>query len=153
MTKLRIIPYNDQHADDFKRINWQWLEQYNLLEPRDIEVLSNPKETILDAGGAIFIAEYDGKVIGTAALMREHDGTVELAKMGVIEEFRGRGISKLLLDACLQKARDWKARKVVLFSNHQLSSALSLYKKYGFRDIPVTGSPFDTADVKMELKL
>lgn len=35
----------------------------------------------------------------------------------------------------------------------RLETALKLYEKYGFRHVEVTGAPFETADVKMELIL
>jgi N-acetylglutamate synthase-like GNAT family acetyltransferase len=116
-------------------------------------VLDDPRGTILDRGGYIWLAKADDRIAGSAALMKEHDGEYELAKMAVTAEYRGRGISKLLIETCLNKAKTIHAKKISLFSNHQLLTALKLYEKYGFRRIPVKDSPFETADVKMELLL
>jgi len=85
--------------------------------------------------------------------MKEHDGVFELAKMAVAKKYQGKGISKLLLQRCLQEAKNLHAQKVTLFSNHQLQTALKLYEQFGFRHIFVEDSPFLTADVKMELAL
>jgi GNAT superfamily N-acetyltransferase len=150
---LHIIPYSAQHATDFKNLNLEWLDHYNLLESHDLMVLDDPQGTILASGGAIYLAEEDGRILGTAALMLEEYGVYELAKMTVSKDARGRGISKLLIEACLKKAHDLKAKKITLFSNHQLTTAISLYKKYGFKHVEVKDSPFLTADVKMELVL
>ena len=60
-----------------------------------------------------------------------HD-VYELAKMSVTESWQGKGISKLLLESCLQKAEELGALRIELFSNHQLKNALKLYEKYGF---------------------
>ena len=73
--------------------------------------------------------------------------------MFVTKKLRGRGISKLLIEECIAKAKELKAKKIILFSNHQLTSALGLYEKYGFTHVAVEDSPFETADVKMELIL
>ncbi|MGE5106963.1 MAG: GNAT family N-acetyltransferase, partial [Sphingobacteriales bacterium] len=73
--------------------------------------------------------------------------------MSVDENYQGKGIGKLLLEACINKAKEIGANKLELFSNHQLTTALSLYKKYGFHHVAVTNSPFETADVKMEMNL
>lgn len=116
-------------------------------------MLDRPRETILNDGGVIFLAEMNGEIIGSAALMREHDDTYELAKMAVAKEFRGQGISKRLLEACLEHARSAKAKKVVLFSNHQLKAALGLYERSGFTYVELKDSPFKTADIKMEMDL
>ena len=150
---IEIIEYADVYAGDFRQINQEWLELYNLMEDYDMAVLSNPRGTIIDGGGVIYLARAGEKIIGTAALIREHDGVYELAKMGIIPEWRGKGISKLLIGQCLGKAKELGARKIVLFSNDQLKTALALYERYGFRHIDVTDSPFVTANVKMELVL
>ncbi len=55
------------------------------------------------------------------------------------------------MDRCLAKARELGAVKIELYSNHQLKPALKLYEQYGFMYIEVKDSPFETADIKMEL--
>jgi GNAT superfamily N-acetyltransferase len=150
---IRIIDYEEKHHDDFRRLNMEWLEKYNLAESHDLEVLDDPKGTILDRGGVIYMAEEDGQLIGSAALMKEAEGIYELAKMAVAPRWRGKGISKLLIEKCLDTARSWNATKVTLYSNSQLQTALSLYKKYGFYHIGTENSPYVTADVRMELNL
>lgn len=150
---ITISAYEDQYQPDFRRLNMEWLEKYALTEPHDLEVLDDPRGAVLNKGGFIFLA-FDGpKVIGTAGLYREPDNSFELVKMTVDPGYRGRGISKLLLDRCISAARDAGAGLVFLFSSSKLSTALQLYEKYGFRHVPVENSPFETADVKMELSL
>ena len=148
---MELIEYHDQFAADFKRINLEWLDKYHLTEEPDLRILNDPKGTVLNGGGVIYLARENGEIIGSAALIREHDHVFELAKMTVVPEWRGKGVSRLLMDKCLDKARELKAKKVVLFSNSQLTAALSLYAKYGFKHIEIIDSPLKTADVKMEL--
>ena len=150
---VRIIDYQDQHHEAFRRLNLEWLEKYNLAESHDLEVLDDPKSTILDRGGVIYMAEDNDQLVGSAALIKEEDGVYELAKMAVAPEWRGHGISKLLIEKCLDTARSWNAKKITLYSNSQLQTALNLYKKYGFYHIANENSPYVTADVRMELNL
>src|SRR5262245_28644580 len=110
--QINIIPYADRHQPAFKQLNLEWLDAYNLTEPRDVEVLDNPRETILDTGGTILIAEENGQVVGSAALMKEHDSIYELAKMGVSKTHQGKGISKLLLEECLRQAKTLGATRI-----------------------------------------
>jgi putative acetyltransferase len=152
-TGIQIIEYKNQYQQEFKSLNLEWLDKYNLTESQDLMVLDDPKGTILDRGGFIWLAMDDNKLIGSAALMKEHEGEYELAKMAVTAEYRGRGISKQLIETCLRKAKEIGAKKLSLFSNHQLVTALKLYEKYGFYYVEVEDSPFETADVKMELVL
>jgi N-acetylglutamate synthase-like GNAT family acetyltransferase len=139
-------------------LNLEWLDKYNLTESHDLIVLDDPQETILDKGGFIWLAKtgsgnYEDEIVGTAALMNEGDGIFELVKMSVTEKWQGKGISRMLMETCLNKAKEIGVKKLVLFSNHQLKMALGLYEKYGFRHVEVKDSPFETADVKMELIL
>jgi len=153
MEEIQIIPYAAQYAEDFRRLNLEWLDHYHLTESHDLMVLDDPQGTILDRGGAIYLAKAGEEIVGSAALMKEHEGVYELAKMAVTQAFRGKGISKLLIEKCLEKAIQFQAKKVTLFSNHQLLTALHLYEQYGFRHVEVKDSPFETADVRMELVL
>jgi putative acetyltransferase len=146
-----IIEYEDQYHDAFRELNLEWLDKYNLTEEPDLMVLNDPRGTIINQGGYIWLAKHDAVIIGSSALIKEHDGVFELAKMSVAREWQGKGISKLLIEVCLQKAKDVKATKLELFSNHQLLAALKLYERYGFKYVEMKDSPFATADVKMEL--
>jgi N-acetylglutamate synthase-like GNAT family acetyltransferase len=150
---IEIIDYTDDYAEDFRTLNLEWLDKYHLTESHDLEVINHPKEAILDNGGYIFLAKDENKIIGTAGLANEGDSVYELVKMAVAPAFRGRGISKLLIEKCLNKARELKAKKIFLYSNSQLQTAITLYKKYGFVHVDASNSPLVTADVKMELIL
>ena len=153
MINCQIIEYKDAHHAAFRDLNVEWLDRYNLKESHDLQILDDPDGAILKRGGYIYLAQVENRIVGSAALMKEHEHVYELAKMAVAIEYRGMGISKLLLEKCLEKAKDLKATKITLFSNHQLKAALGLYEKYGFEHVPVVDSPFLTADVKMELVL
>ena len=150
---IEIIDYSDEYANDFKQLNLEWLNKYNLAESHDLEIINDPKRTILNNGGCIYLAKDGDKIIGTAGLANEGNSVFELVKMAVAPAFQGRGISKMLMDKCLNRARELKAKKIFLYSNSQLITAIGLYKKYGFVHVDASNSPLVTADVKMELSL
>lgn len=150
---IEIIPYQNKYQPDFKRLNLEWLDKYNLTESHDLEILEDPDGTVIAGGGCIFLAKEEDEIVGTAGLWRENDEEYELVKMAVDPVYRGKGISKLLLDKCLAEAKQLNAGRIILFSNSQLKTALKLYEMYGFRHVAVENSPFETADVKMELVL
>lgn len=148
-----ICPFEDRFAGAFKEMNLEWLDKYGLTESHDLQVLDDPRGTIITPGGFIFLALEDGIPVGSAALMKEGVDHFELAKMTVVPAMRGRGISKLLISRCINKAKESGAERLFLFSNHQLTTALQLYTGFGFKHVPVVDSPFETADVRMELDL
>jgi N-acetylglutamate synthase-like GNAT family acetyltransferase len=150
---IEIIDYTDKYADDFKQLNLEWLNKYNLAESHDLKIINHPRETIIDRGGYVYLAKDGDKIVGTAGLANEGNSIFELVKMAVVPPYQGKGISKLLLEKCLNKAREQSAKKIFLYSNSQLIPAITLYKKYGFVHVDPSNSPLLTADIKMELSL
>ncbi len=150
---MEIIEYKNKYQPDFKRLNLEWLDKYHLTESHDLDILDDPQGMIIDKGGYIFLAMDGERVIGTAGLWKKNEKEYELVKMTVDPVYQGQGISKILLDRCIDELLKLKAEKIFLFSNSQLKAALKLYEKYGFRNIALTDNPMLTADVKMELFL
>lgn len=148
---IEIISYENKYQPEFKQLNLEWLDKYNLTESHDLMVLDDPQGTVIDRGGFIWLAKEGNTIVGSAGLMNEGHGIYELAKMAVSADWQGKGISKLLIEVCIDKAKEIGAVKLLLFSNHQLLTALKLYEKYGFHHVEVKDSPFETADVKMEM--
>lgn len=148
--EIILVPYEPAYAADFKRLNLEWLDKYHLTEACDLKVLDNPEAEILAGGGVLWLAKAGEEIVGSAALINEGAGVFELAKMAVAPEFQGRGISRLLVEKCMADAEKLGAKKIYLVSNSQLTTALALYEKYGFRHVAVTNPHYATADVMME---
>lgn len=153
MDSIEIIDYAPAYQPDFERINKQWVEQFFSLEEFDRNQLGNPKEYILDKGGAILFAKEGKRILGTVGLVKSGEDVFEMIKMGVSPEARGRGIGRLLGVAVLERARQLGGSKVVLYSNSKLEAALGLYRNLGFREIPLGCSQYGRCNVKMEIDL
>lgn len=85
---------------------------------------------------ALFVAEEDGLVLGCCGIFPTNnlpEDTTELAKFYLSKEARGKGIGKLLLEKCLEKAQDLGYKKVYLESIPEFSKAVSIYEKQGFQ--------------------
>ncbi|HMK02587.1 MAG TPA: hypothetical protein VK489_00265, partial [Ferruginibacter sp.] len=65
---MEIADYQNKYQPDFKRLNLEWLDKYNLTESHDLEILNDPQGTVINNGGSIFLAMDEGRVIGTAGL-------------------------------------------------------------------------------------
>ena len=79
----------------------------------------------------------NGEVAGTVALRKVDKAVYEFTKMAVDEKFRRKGIAEALSYASFEKAKELGAEKVILYSNSQLTGAIKLYEKLGFRHFPV----------------
>ena len=147
---VEIIPFSPDLKDHIKTLNIEWITKYFRVEDKDELVLSNPQEEIIDKGGMIFYAKYNNEIIGTASLMKVDDTTFELSKMAVSDKAQGLGIGNKLLVHCIAVAKESKVKKLLLYSNTKLLSAIHLYKKFGFYEIPLEDGVYDRADIKME---
>ncbi len=146
---LTISEYTDAKKESFKSLNYEWLEKYFAVEPVDEKMLSDPRREIIDKGGYIFFAEYNDTIVGTVALINLGGSSFELGKMAVTEKVQGLGIGKKLMEHCLDFAKKTGAKKVLLYSNRKLGSAIHLYTKYGFVEDPVEPGHYERADIKM----
>lgn len=147
---IQILDYRPQFAPYFERFNRAWLEQYFRVEDIDARVLGNPETYILAPGGCILFAAADTRIIGTVALKKVDEGIYEMTKMAVDGKYRGMGAGKILCAAALQRAAEMKAHKVILYSNTLLANAIGIYRKLGFREIPLEKGLYERADIMME---
>jgi ribosomal protein S18 acetylase RimI-like enzyme len=149
---ISIRPYEAVHQPWFEKFNRTWIEKYFGMEPIDFQVLQHPEEHILAKGGLILMAYADQEIAGTVALKYASPGVYEFTKMSVDEKFRGLKIGRALSEAAIEKARSLGAYKVILYSHTSLTTAIQLYRKLGFQEVPVDG-PYKRSDIKMELPL
>lgn len=153
MGTIEIIDYKPEHQPFFERFNRAWIEKYFWLEEIDLFVLQHPEEALLNKGGAILMASYEGKIAGTVALKKVSNEIFEFTKMAVDETFRRKGIAEALSVAAFEKARQLGATKVILYSQTNLEPAILLYKKLGFKEVPLEPGIYQRANIKMEIEL
>ena len=151
---LKIIPYQFIFAKAFFELNIEWLETYFYVEEFDKEVLSNPEKYILNPGGHIFFALEKEKILGTVALMPCEKKCYELTKMAVEPKERGRKVGQQMIKHCINFCKKKQVNRLILYSNTILENAIHIYKKYGFKEIPMEkNSPYKRGNIKMELKI
>ena len=83
---------------------------------------------------ALWIAEQDGRVIGSAAL-RDLGDAVELKRMYLRPEARGLGLGKQLLGLALDWARLHGKSVMRLDTSERMVAAQRLYEAHGFRRV------------------
>ena len=151
---IAITPFVPGDGDAFVALNLAWLIGHGLLEPADEKQLYDPQTHVFDHGGEIFMARVDEVAIGCCAAIPRSDGSVEIAKLAVDKDARGRGIGRRLISVALAWAQQRHYTRAVLTSSRKLRMALRLYESLGFRYLPVPPDvPYATVDVYMELDL
>jgi putative acetyltransferase len=156
----RLYQTADRQA--FIDLNRDWIEEYFVMEDSDREQLEELEASILGKGGRIVVAETDGLVVGTGAILPPHhdpgDGRnwLEIVKMAARKDLRGRGIGQAVMDALIVQARAMQADAIWLETNAGLTAAIRLYERSGFRHLGASElwpTPYARCNVQMVLLL
>jgi len=152
---VTIVAYKPEYYDAFRNLNVEWISEYFKMEEADYKALDNPQEYILDNGGHIMVALYNGEPLGVCALIKLKDSKYdyELAKMAVSPKAQGKNMGYLLGTAAIEKARQLGAATLYLESNTKLKPAINLYNKLGFKKVAGNPTPYERADIQMLLEL
>lgn len=89
-----------------------------------------------DERAIYFILEDQGEVLGGGGIKQlqgAESSICELQKMYFKPKARGKGYGKQIFDKCIDSARKFGYTQCYLESASQLKSAISLYKKNGFK--------------------
>lgn len=103
------------------------------------------------------IVAYDGDIpVGAVSFKRYNEECAEVKRVFVKPEYRGRGISRELMERLENAAREQGYRYMVLESGRPLAAAQALYQRIGYKVIPNYG-PYkampDSVCMKKELSL
>ena len=97
--------------------------------------------------GRFLLARDEGEAVGCGALINHGDGVVELKRMFVKPDQRGKGTGTRLIEALIDQARALGAQRVILDSYHKMHAAHRIYRQAGFEDVgPRDGFPIEFAD-------
>lgn len=154
MKEVITRKHSPQLAPYFKSLNEEWLKRLFVVEPIDKKVLSNP-QAIIEQGGQIIYAILANKngehVVGCVALKHQGDGIIELTKMAVTAECQAQGIGAKLMQEGIDTFVELKGKKLYLETHSSLKSAIKLYNRWGFIELPHPfKSEYQRSDFYME---
>lgn len=118
---------------------WRFINSCLATDLKDID------KTYMSGDGChMWVAEWDGKVVGMVGLLHNENhkpGVAELQRMSVSPLCRRMGIARKLLDELLHHAKDQRLEKLTLTTTSAQTPAIRLYKKYGFKLMAVFPYP------------
>ena len=88
----------------------------------------NLSDTIAD----VLIAYINGKPVGCAGLKKHSDSDVEIKRVWVEPEARGKKIASRMLNLIEEKARQMNYKRAILQTRPVMTDAVGLYEKRGY---------------------
>ena len=100
-------------------------------------------ELLKNSNSICLIAKDNNKNIGYLAASSKEipyrlSRCVEIENMGVIPEYRSKGIGQKLIDECLKIAREKGFQKVYVNTYFKNNGAINFYKNNGFTEIDLS---------------
>lgn len=104
--------------------------------PESIHMMD--RSALATPGIWFFVMRSEGNPLGMGAFKRLDDGHAELKSMHVLSEFRGRGLSRRMLDHLVDAARAEGFTRLSLETGVQPTfiAARALYRNAGFVECP-----------------
>jgi putative acetyltransferase len=129
---MSIVPFEPGHTDGFRSLVNDTLLEFGFEnDPEFDRDLDDPAGTY----AALWVAVDDGTVVGSVALRDLEDGVVELKRMYLRPDQRGRGLGRQLLALALDWARTHDMQVVRLDTSERMVAAQRLYVAYGFERV------------------
>lgn len=146
MPTLDTIPSNESAATISEVTTRDELDEFVAVAASVFETPEDVAETVYEAALAadddqLFLASADGQSAGCGLLIKSGD-VAGVYTIGVVEEFRRRGIGEAMSWRVLRAGRDAGCQVGVLQSSEM---AFPLYRKMGFKPV-VTYHNFQPAD-------
>ena len=99
-----------------------------------------------EAGGRMWVAERDGAIVGSVALLPAAKGSMELKKLYVASEVRRFGLGARLCGLVEAEARSRGATVLDLWSDTRFEDAHRLYERRGYERGPDTRELHDASE-------
>ncbi|MGV2619594.1 UNVERIFIED_CONTAM: GNAT family N-acetyltransferase [Halobacillus marinus] len=130
---IKIMEIESRFEREAKRVILAGMEEYfgfidHSLNPDLDDILLNYQKT----GCKFLIAVFKARVIATAAVVKEDEGTARLLRMSVVKEFRRSGIGRRMLRSMERYAFQTGYRKLVLETHREWEQAIRFYIDNGY---------------------
>ena len=117
-------------ANELKKPPWN----FNLDVEHEVDFTMNNLDKFAKPDGRLLLVEVDGKIAGTISLRKIRNDSGEIKRMYVRPKFRGEKLGNLMIEEVIRVSKENGFSKLYLDTAHFMSSAISLYKNFGFKE-------------------
>lgn len=118
------------------------LMEFNAAKPGTVyfdETTDHLSDAFTQERSAYFVMVVGEEIAGGAGFYPTEglpENTCELVKIYLAKEFRRKGFGEMLLQKCMEEAKNEGYKKMYLESMPELTNAIPLYEKNGFTYLP-----------------
>ena len=142
---IQIFQYKESHLEGIRIILNEYLSfiakelirppwNFNLDVEHEVNFTMNNLDKFAEPDGRLLLVEVNGEISGTISLRKIREDAGEIKRMYVKPKFRGKKLGNLLIEEVIEISQRNELSKLYLDTAHFMSSAISLYKKYGFKE-------------------
>lgn len=128
---VRRVHPADQDA--VRRLILQGLgEHFGFVDETLNPDLEDIQRTYVDAGGAFFVAEEDGEIVGAGCLLYESETEGRIVRMSTAGTHRRKGVASQILRALIGEGKRRGLKSIIIATEPHWSDAVGFYRNNGF---------------------
>ena len=142
---MQIFQYKESHLGEIRIILNEYLSfiakeltrppwNFNLDVEHEVNFTMNNLDKFAEPDGRLLLVEVDGEIAGTISLRKIRRDCGEIKRMYIKPEFRGKKLGNLMIEKVISISEENGFSKLFLDTSLFMSSAVSLYKKFGFKE-------------------
>ena len=142
---VQIFQYKESQLEEIRIILNEFLSfianelnkppwDFNLNVEHELDFTMNNLDKFAKPDGRLLLVEVDGQIAGTISLRKIREDSGEIKRMYVRPKFRGEKLGNLMIEEVIRVSKENGFSKLYLDTAHFMSSAISLYKKFEFKE-------------------
>ena len=142
---IQIFQYKESHLGPIRLILTEYMKfianeiikppwQFNVDIEHEVDFTMNNLDKFAEPDGRLLLVEVDGEIAGTISLRKIRRDCGEIKRMYIKPEFRGKKLGNLMIEKVISISEENGFSKLFLDTSLFMSSAVSLYKKFGFKE-------------------
>ena len=143
---IQIFQYKESHLGAIRLILTEYMKfianeiikppwQFNVDIEHEVDFTMNNLDKFAEPDGRLLLVQVDGEIAGTISLRKIRRDCGEIKRMYIKPEFRGKKLGNLMIEKVISVSKENGFSKLYLDTVLFMSSAVSLYKKFGFKEI------------------
>jgi putative acetyltransferase len=133
-----VDPAEPEAAELIAALDRELMDRYPGLPIHGIEAAG-----FVARGGVFLVGRFDGPAAACGGIRPVGEGVMEVKRMFVRPEFRGRGLARAILAALEQAAMDRGYRTIRLETGDVQPEAVALYRSSGYRPIACYSAEYE----------